>query len=57
MCVLLYCTPPPGQYALYTVTGSWNLGIPYLHVYEPHFFGQEFTLQNWGAAYTQNMFF
>jgi hypothetical protein len=28
--------------------------ILYLRVYKPHFFWQELTLQNWGAAYTQN---
>jgi hypothetical protein len=30
------------------------LSILYLRVYKPHFFWQEFTLQNWGAAYTRN---
>jgi hypothetical protein len=26
-----------------------------LRVYQPHFFLQEFTLQNWGAAYAWNI--
>jgi hypothetical protein len=29
--------------------------FPYLRVYQPHFFLQEFTLQNWGAAYAWNI--
>jgi hypothetical protein len=32
-----------------------NLSTPYLHVYKPHFFSQESTFQNWGAAYTGNI--
>jgi hypothetical protein len=28
--------------------------LPYLRVYKPQFL-QEFTLQNWGAAYTRNV--
>jgi hypothetical protein len=31
------------------------VNIPYLSVYKPHIFWQEFTLQNWGAAYTLNL--
>jgi hypothetical protein len=29
--------------------------VPYLRICKPHFFWQEFTLQNWGAAYTRNI--
>jgi hypothetical protein len=29
--------------------------MPYLRVCKPHFFWQEFTLQNWGAAYARNI--
>jgi hypothetical protein len=33
---------------------TWS-NLPYLRVYKPHFFWQEFTLQNWGAAYARNI--
>jgi hypothetical protein len=31
--------------------------LPYLHMHKPPFFWQAFTLQNWGAVYTQNIMF
>jgi hypothetical protein len=45
------------SFALNTVTALWIIVgrcVPYLSVYKPHFW-QEFTLQNWDAAYTRNI--
>jgi oligoendopeptidase F len=35
----------------------YKMKIPYLWMYKPHFFWQEFTLQNWSVAYTRNIIF
>jgi hypothetical protein len=52
--LILYVTP-------WTQTSmhcnSTKMIQPYLRVYKPHLFGQEFTLQNSGAAGTRNMSF
>jgi hypothetical protein len=42
------------QHTAYVSTVNWHEDqLPYFRVYKPHFW-QEFTLRNWGAAYTRN---
>jgi hypothetical protein len=52
-----YSFPEPSINAFkkYNTVNSRYLSLPYLRVYKPHSFWQEFTLQNWGAAYKRNL--